>query len=282
VDTGLTVALISGAVALASAAIAARAQVKVKRLEQTAEEEEKRSQARIVLDRYRGPLLDAAWDLGDRIDNIIDRGFLSTYGGGERQGVAMTGTLFRLAQYFGWAEIVRREVQLLRFESDDTRRTAYFLSLVMRRFATDWYDTAKAKEQAKAWIEGYDEGVTLPPHHLMLWQEEQRGIGELMIEADGAARCVGYATFTDEYKRSFSRLLAGFKAGLREPDIEQSLRLVELRDALARLVEQLDDEKRYVTGQPDYETWLKRAHDSPCWSAYGHPAADPEPEPPDG
>jgi hypothetical protein len=89
VDTALVVALISGAVALTGATIAAVAQLKVKRLEQAAREEESRSEARIVLDRYRGPLLDAAWDLGDRIDNVVDRGFLSVYRDTEREPVAL-------------------------------------------------------------------------------------------------------------------------------------------------------------------------------------------------
>jgi hypothetical protein len=271
VETALVVALISGAVALAGATIAAAAQVKVKTLEQAAKKEESRSEARIVLDRYRGPLLDAAWDLGDRLDNIIDRGFLSEYRATEREPVALRSTLFRLAQYFGWAEILRREIQLLRFESAvDTRRTAYFLSLVVRRFATDWYDSSHALAQAKKWNPSYDPR-DLPPGHLMLWQEEQRGIGERMIEADGMARCLGYATFVEQYEEYFAPLLAGFESHLKVPGIESSLRLVELRDALARLVHQLDDEKRYIVGQIGYTTWLDSAQESPCWEAYEHP-----------
>lgn len=134
-SSALIVAVIAGAVALAGASIAAWTQLMVKRLEQKAKTEETRSNARIALDRYRGPLLDAAWDLGDRLDNMLHRGFLSTYSTGARDSVAITSTLYRLAQYFGWVEIVRRDVQLLRFEgAADTWRTAYFLSLVTRRF----------------------------------------------------------------------------------------------------------------------------------------------------
>jgi hypothetical protein len=273
VETALVVALISGAVALASATIAAVAQLRVKRLEQAAREEESRSEARIVLDRYRGPLLDAAWDLGDRLDNIIDRGFLSRYRGTERESVALRSTLFRAAQYFGWAEILRREIQLLRFEgAGDTRRSAYFLSLVVRRFATDWYDSADAFEQAKRWYANRDLRE-LSSGHLMLWQEEQRGIGERMIEANGSPTCVGYATFVEQYERRFAPLLGGFESHLDRPGVEDSLRLLEVRDALARLVHQLDEEQRYVVGQVGYSSWLDSAHDSPCWDAYEHPDA---------
>jgi hypothetical protein len=271
VETALVVALISGAVALASATIAAVAQLKVKSLEEAAREEESRSEARIVLDRYRGPLLDAAWDLGDRLDNIIDREFLSGYRGTERESLALRSTLFRIAQYFGWAEILRREIQLLRFESaGDTRRTAYFLSLVVRRFATDWYDSSEAFEQANRWYPDRDLRA-LPSGHLMLWQEEQRGIGEQMIEANRNATCVGYATFVEHYASCLAPLLGGFESHLDHPGIEDSLRLVEIRDALARLVHQLDEEQRYVMGQLGYTTWLDSAHDSPCWDAYEHP-----------
>lgn len=267
-------AVIAGVVALTSAGIAAWSQLKLKGLEQSAKEMETRSNARVVLDRYRGPLLDAAWDLGDRLDNILDRRFLSNFGTGPRGEVAISSTLFRLAQYFGWAEIVRREVQLLRFESAaDTRRTAYFLSLVMRRFATDWYDWDEAHDQAARWIAGY-RADELPSRHLMLWQEEQRGIGERMIPAGTDARCIGYATFLDQYADGFSRLLGDFESGLHARGVENSLRLVEVRDALARLVQQLDEEQRYVAGQPGYRTWLDTTYASPCWDAYEHPNED--------
>lgn len=274
-DKALVVALISAVVALASATIAALSQQRIKSLEQAARKEESRSQARIVLDRYRGPLLDAAWDLGDRLDNIIDRHFLSVYLATERQPVAITSTLFRVAQYFGWAEILRREVQLLRFEgAADTWRTAYFVSLVTRRFATDWYDWPQAHDQAEEWIPNYDRRE-LPSRHLMLWQEEQRGIGERMIERNEAGRCLGYASFVEHYEDYFGGLFSGFEAHLQVKGVERSLRLIELRDALARLVQQLDDEKRYVVGQTGYTTWLDSAQDSPCWKAGEHPEISP-------
>jgi hypothetical protein len=274
VDTALVVALISAVVALASATIASLTQLRLKSLEREAKKEEARSQARVVLDRYRGPLLDAAWDLGDRIDNIVARDFLSTYAtDDERREVALQSTLFRVAQYFGWVEILRREIQLLRFESSgDTWRTAYFISLVTRRFATDWYDWDSAHQQARAWNEDYHRRQ-LPSRHLMLWQEEQRGIGELMISGNATARCLGYASFIEDYEEGFARLFARFRAHLEVPGVQNSLRLVEVRDALARLVQQLDEEKRYVAGQIRYKSWLETAQQSPCWQAYEHPEA---------
>jgi hypothetical protein len=271
VGSALVVALIAGAVAIASAAIAAWAQMRVKKLERLAHQEETRSQARIVLDRYRGPLLDAAWDLGDRLDNITDRRFLETYGAGDRRPMAIQTTLSIVAQYFGWAEIVRREVQLLRFEStSDTQRAAYYLSLVMRRFATDWYDSAEAQRQATHWIPGFD-AARLPHNHLMLWHEGRRGLGDRMIVPNESPRCKGFATFLDDFDQDFHSPLAEFETGLCNPDVAKSLRLLEIRDALARLVIQLDDEKRYGAAESGHETWLARARRSPCWTAYDTP-----------
>jgi hypothetical protein len=265
-DTALVVALLSGAVAVASAILASRTQLKIKSLDQKAAREAARSEERKVLDRYRGPLLDAAWDLGDRIDNIIDRGFLAYLGDECRRPVALSSTLFRVAQYFGWVEILRQEVQLLRFErATDTWRTAYYLQLVTRRFATEWYDWSEAHQRANALIQGYVP-EHLPPRLFMLWQEEQRGIGERMIGVEGRERCLGYASFIEDYDSRFGPLFASFRSHLQEPSVSTSLRLLELRSALARLVEQLDEENRYVKGQTGYRSWLDAAHDSPCWT----------------
>jgi len=76
VDTALVVACISAVVALASAAFSGWTQLQVSKREKESRLEERRSEAKVVLDRYRGPLLDAAWQLGDRVENIRKRDFL--------------------------------------------------------------------------------------------------------------------------------------------------------------------------------------------------------------
>lgn len=98
-------------------------------LDRKVREEELSSQAKAVLDRNRGPLVDVARQLGDRIDHIRWRDFLKhlTDGRGREQDAKLT-TLFRFAQYFGWREVVRAQVQLLRFDDDEeTRRVARVL-----------------------------------------------------------------------------------------------------------------------------------------------------------
>ena len=69
-------------------------------------------EAKVVLDRYRGPLLDAAWQLGDRVDNIRNRGFFVYLSEGSgRAPEARRTTLFRFAYYLGWREYVRIQVR---------------------------------------------------------------------------------------------------------------------------------------------------------------------------
>jgi hypothetical protein len=77
VNTALVVACISGVVALASVGLSAWTQLQVTKRERQGRAEERRSAAKVVLDQYRGPLLDAAWQLGDRLDSIRHRGFLA-------------------------------------------------------------------------------------------------------------------------------------------------------------------------------------------------------------
>ena len=131
----------------------------------------------MVLDRYRGPLLDAVWQLGARVDNIRNRGFFVYLSeGSDRAEHAKRATLFRFACYLGWREYVRSQVQLLRFENDEeTRLAAAFLNDVTRVLSSDQVDGQWA----------------------MLWGDEQRGIGELMTDQPPSSSFIvrGYAAF---------------------------------------------------------------------------------------
>lgn len=88
-NTALVVASISGAVALVSVAFTAWTQLHVSK-------RDRRMSAKTVLDRYRGPLLDAAWQLGDRLENIRhDHFFAYLSQGSGREADARLTTLFR-------------------------------------------------------------------------------------------------------------------------------------------------------------------------------------------
>jgi hypothetical protein len=62
---------------------------------------ERRLAARERLDRYRAPLLAAVDDLGRRVNNIRNDGFLAYLDIEGRRNMAVHSTLFRLAQYPG-------------------------------------------------------------------------------------------------------------------------------------------------------------------------------------
>ena len=97
-NTALVVAYISAAVALVSAAFSGWTQLHLTK-------RGRRLDAKAVLDRYRGPLLDAAWQLGDRLENIRHGSFFDylSQGSGREQDAKLT-TLFRFAYYLGWRE----------------------------------------------------------------------------------------------------------------------------------------------------------------------------------
>jgi len=236
VDTALVVACISAAVALASAAFSGWTQLQVSKRERESRLEERRSEAKVVLDRYRGPLLDAAWQLGDRVDNIRNRSFLAFLSNGSgRARDARLSTLFRFAYYLGWREYVRTQVQLLPFENEeDTRLAATFLNDITRMLASDKLDGQWA----------------------MLWGDEQRGIGELMTEQPPGASAIvrGHASFYRDYDKIFAEWMERFADDLFSPDrVRSSNRLQLLQWALYGLVRQLDEKGAYGGG------WIERS-----------------------
>jgi hypothetical protein len=246
VETAVVVALISAvasaAATVASATFARRTQVSVTELQarrdHEAREEERRSQAKVVLDRYRGPLLDGAASLGGRISNIRFRGFLQYLAPeSERKQDAKLTTLFRFANYFGWREVVRTEVQLLRFENEeDTRLVAAFLEDITWILASDQLDDARA----------------------MLWTDEQRGIGELMLSDREGTRSlvIGHATFHREYDETFAAWMERFAEDLLASPAASGDRLRLLHWALFGLVTMLDEENALRESD-----WMSRASD---------------------
>jgi hypothetical protein len=238
VDTALIVACISGAVALASAGFSGWTQLRVKELERQTKEEERRSEAKVVLDRYRGPLLDAAWQLGDRLDNIRNRGFFAYLSEDDgRAPEAKCTTLFRFAYYLGWREYVRTQVQLLRFENEeDTTLAAAFLNDVTRMLASDQLDGQWA----------------------MLWGDEQRGIGELMTDQPPGSSFIvrGHAAFHRDYDTIFAEWMGHFADDLFTPaKVSSCSRLRLLQWTLYGLVRQLDEDGAYPGG------WIERSAD---------------------
>jgi hypothetical protein len=185
--------------------------------------------AKAVLDRYRGPLLDAAWQLGDRLENIRHDHFFAYLNQGSREADVRLTTLFRFAHYLGWREFIRTQVQLLRFENaKGTRRVAGFLNDITWVLASDQVDGQWA----------------------MLWGDEQRGIGELMIEDQSGRSSIvrGHAAFFRDYQEIFAPWMERFATDLFTPDAVGRNRLRLLQWALYGLVRQLDEEGVYGGG----------------------------------
>jgi len=171
-----------------------------------------------VLTLYREPLAAAAFDLQSRLYNILKLDFFGKFGGeDERAEDALRTTLFRIAQYFGWTEILRRDIQFLSFpEAEDTRRVAQLQAEIAKRFLTDEYGSA-----------------------LMIWSDEQRAIGERMIvEQHGKVLCMGYATFREACDDTFARWCDRVRDELAQESVRERVRAVQ--HLLCDLVETLD------------------------------------------
>jgi len=194
---------------------------------------ERQVQAETILARYRDPLISVTFELQDRLQNLLRKKgqsvlvYLAVPGRGE---LAIRSTLFRFAQYFGWAEIVRREIQFLEVAPASSMGSVQdAVGKVGWAFATDTL--------------GSD---------FMLWREEQRAIGEHMLSEDAGARTsIGFARFNDRYTDEFAPWLDSVATTLqREFDRR---RLVELHHRLIDLGKRLDpDEIRYPWSEWDF------------------------------
>jgi len=114
-----------------------------------------RREANVVLETYRKPLLVAAYELQSNLYNILHNQFLDIYlvwGKSGKEQAALRTTLY-VAQFFGWREIIRREIQFLRFQGDEeTRKVSRLRREIEGAFSTD----------------------ALGPQ-FMIWRIEQRG-----------------------------------------------------------------------------------------------------------
>jgi len=184
--------------------------------------DDQRSKGRVVLDKYRGPLLQAASDLGSRVDKIRHRDFLGTTASLDGE-YAKLSTLFRIAQYCGWREVLHREVQLMRFDREsDTQAVAAFIGFVTWAMASDKHDGTYG----------------------IVWVEHQRGIGELMLSerTDGTSLVCGFATFRRGYGERFEPWMEDVAGAWLSDRGRRGERLAMLQIALYGLVALLDEE----------------------------------------
>ncbi len=231
----IVVAVISAGIALASATgvelLRRRANRELEVVKHDLAEQraanDRRAQTAELVRAYRNPLLRAAYDLQSRIWNIHS-GFRGRRG---EQDYFVANTLYLMAEFFGWLEIVRRELQFL--DLADERETAALKSALDRIQGT-FASTSRRRADT-----------------LYVYRGQQRAIGELMIVELTEARptgvrstCLGYAAFVE---RMDSPPFAPWLARLRErisdltgPDLA---RLVEVQHALVDLIDRLDPDR---------------------------------------
>lgn len=212
-----------------------------------------------LMGRYRDPLLWAVHDLRSRVRTILDEDFLGRYlikaedailadGDVFMRPYARRHTMFVLAQYLGWVEILRRDVGFL--DLGDRRRNRKLVELlsVIRRvlFAVD-----------------LDSVFHVPTGH-------QRALGELMIAPDhaspGQGRCIGFATFCrllendHDFAAWFERIDAGI-ALYAQNSAHANDRLAELNTRLSDLIEFLDpDLTRFPLRDEERSRYLGPPH----------------------
>jgi hypothetical protein len=119
-SASILIALISGLVAVIGVAFSSYATVRSIRtqheLELRRHRLDKSEAAEQITSKYRDPLLRCVIDLQGRIYSIVKLDFMQRHLGSddsEQVQYAKTSTLFRLAEYFGWIEILRIGIQFL-------------------------------------------------------------------------------------------------------------------------------------------------------------------------
>jgi hypothetical protein len=232
----ILVALVSGLVALASVVVSAFTTFRTTRMQNELvarrEEVSQKSALQSVMERYRNPLLRSAIDLDGRLYSIVHLDFMKRHlasSDSSEKEYATTSTLFRLAEYFGWVEILRRGVQFLDLGDEErSQELARLLQEVSLCFANSH---------------------RFPGGAFRIFRDEQRAIGELVLESvPGDPRgfqCIGYAEFrvklsTDPvFAEWFSRLNNEVGSMAHPPDGFLD-RLVQLHTSLTALLDFLN------------------------------------------
>jgi hypothetical protein len=237
VEAQLTVAIIAGAVALLSAAgtigtsvwNASRTNSNARAIKGLELENERRKEANIresEISVLREPLARAAYDLQSRLYNMLKRGVLTFIARGDERERAyvIDNTVFLIAQYLCWTELVRREIQFINLGKDgETRR--------LQRLQDAIYDL---------W------GTSRFSSLFRIFAGEQRAIGEALAQVGRRGpECMGYGAFVKEFERGKDPLLDALRDDVKSLPAAINngrLRLTEIQHALIDLLDMLDPE----------------------------------------
>ena len=222
-------------VAVISATISIYGQFRVARLTdrlmKQREVESREAQTAALMTKYRDPLLRSAIDLQSRLYNIHQQGFLKRFyhRSPATQHYAVLNTLYVVAEYLGWVEILRREIQFL--DLGDVERNRYLSELLVN------INQAFGGKFRKF------------GGNFQLFNGEQRAIGEIMTtpRSNGEVtefECIGYATFVSrmndaEFASWFTSLKNDIEIMASVPDFN-SARIPFIHSKLIDLIDFLD------------------------------------------
>ncbi|MCG8311863.1 MAG: hypothetical protein MI976_01490 [Pseudomonadales bacterium] len=206
----------------------------------TAKNEDRTIEYELVMKRYKGPLLHAVYDLQSRLYNIIVQGLVNVYytnGNDSEKEYVVNNTVFVIAQYFAWTEIIRREIQFIDFRDlRQTRELSELRDNVYGLWQTDGFDDP-----------------------FRIWAGEQRAIGELMIEnLNDRSSCIGYATFLKKLEDNTEPLFKKLQKDVESLAIagtDSYPRLQAVQNALIDILDYLDPEYiRFPKDRRSYAT----------------------------
>lgn len=232
----LLIAVIAAIVALTSAILSIYGQIRLTklqaRIQKEKEERSKKSEAESLLALYNEPILNSAYELQGRFFNVLNKGFFQVFyrdGDENEKQYSINSTLYVLAQYFCWSEIMRQEIQILNLgEIVGIQKLTQLQESICQLFLS--------KSNKKA---------------LRIFRGEQRAIGELMITYyNGRKQCIGYATFVKnlqdtDFQKWFIKVKNDFDRLADELDNHWEY-IKDLQNTLIDLIDFLDPEyKRY-------------------------------------
>lgn len=240
-STEILTAIIAACISIASVGIGIYGQLRTTRLEHQLtwqrESESREAKAMEIMTKYREPLLRAAYDLQARLFRMaITESYHAYYfGTPDEKTYIIQNTMFVVAEYLGWVEILRREVQFLDLgDIDSSSQLSFLLENITEIFFADNHNSI-----------------------FRLLRGEQRAIGEIMLlprvgGENGTRECIGFATFVKNLDDpDFSRWWKKFQDDLdrfaKEPNDENKTRLILLQQALIDVIDFLDPEHARIS-----------------------------------
>jgi hypothetical protein len=192
------------------------------------EAESREQMAMAHLRTYQDSLLRAAQDLQTKLFNILRLHLFRNFyfdGSFSEKEYAVENTLYVIAEYLCWVEIIRREHQFLtNVQEQQNRKMMDYIGLVTQLFLTS--------------------GL---PSTFRVFRGEQRAIGAIMLTPPNSSSArhepIGYATFLKMRKdEDFSRWFRQLRMDI--DDLANggggAERLVRLQNALIGLIDSLD------------------------------------------